>query len=1390
MHRPIETISIVVLTLVLISSAYPLSDADVPMVWPFPDIQGTIHIDGEEQLEAFVASMGFGGDGTEHYPYRIADLIVDAGGGTDCLFIKGVQSHIVIEDCMFLNASSTGAGESVGSGLCLADCSNVTIDNITASNCRYGLRISKCERVTVNGSRLDDNSVGVLIGSSQNVNLSFCFATDSCSEGIMLIGCNDTRIVGNTVLDNDFGIYAGGCTDVRILNNTCIGNDDHGIRLDGCTECAVTGNVIAYNDDGISLNKLSNFNNISDNRIRDCRDYAISIAGSVENVLMSNIMTNCSIYLIDRDIWNHQIDSSNTVNGGPVVQLMHFDGRGELWTEGGQLFLYQVRNITFAGMDLSRTSVSVLMYGCANVSFDGIVLNDVIYHGMIIWGCSGLRMRGLTFSNTLIPIEAKESSMEVVSSRFENAVFGIDTRYNRGVRIAECTFASVDSPVVVTYGNCEIANCSITGSYTGIYSAGSNEVLITGCTVMGVGTGIAVMGSVECTVKDCIVVDIGGNGIILKNDGGRSCSTIVGNVISNVGAAGLLLQDHASVREFASNVESNRISKCMAGGLVLDDVEWVEISDNYLLHCNGVGIDIREGADLSFHGNVLVGCILTVGEYRKVERTNVTMDNTVDGLPMVVMVRERDRMLRIRTKVGQVLVLDSTNVTLEGPIMERTLRGIDILKSVDVTLLNASVIGQGIHCYASTGYIRACEISSCSGAGITLDSCSRMTIEDSAITGCISGILFKGRTRYCSVLRSNISGNSVGILVKDRWDRSEIFGNFFLNNTYHAIKVLEPHDEASSASIDSNLFAFNNGSGRDKEPDKVQAFDPGNDRWANNYWLDHTDTADGADVMSEPYFLGGGAADWTPLRRIPAPILPPPDANTTRAMHLNDTSVCVEWKGVSNRSMIPVRGYVVRARAEGVYPVIATAGADATSCYVEKEPWEYYSVSTISDLGESVLSEWIGPAIEYDAPLLFPGVNGTSYWNSTHISFPLIVREETDVAMIRVLIDDERTYLWSRNETGGAMPKVIIRGPDPFPSENTYSFNVSIDGLSEGTHRIFLEAKDHFGNIGWRNLSAIVDLSRPSVRITNPLDGSVLFGREVDISFEISDRISGIAVRSMDINGRNIELGMNETSYIANLSTGEIAEGGNVIVLRAIDRAGNEAEHVSRFILNNTPAILDYRSPVGEDVKRDAPLIVHFSRPIKPNTLTFSIKKTGGENFPTAAAVFDRENMGFMVDHDPFDPGTEYAVHIRIDDEVGNRIEETWSFRTREPDPSPVQKVRGRVLTKDGRPLVGVDVLEMSVLMAVTDLDGGFDIALQKGEHWLTFRKPGFKDHRVTVQVDRGEVVTLEDIVMELRDEDWPFMIQISIAMFAVLAVATVMILYIRIGRRHLSKEE
>jgi parallel beta-helix repeat protein len=275
----------------------------------------------------------------------------------------------------------------------------------------------------------------------------------------------------------------GNSTGVLILNrngvtvrNMNISNFGYGIKL------------IADIYLGGSSSNISLFDNIlTDN------DYGILISSSSNSVLRNNIMNNNTRNFGVQDKYTQDIDSSNTVNGKPVIYWVNQQDR-TVPSGAGYVALVNCTNIIVQDLNLAANGQGVALVHTTDSTVTASHITDMD-SGIYLQESSGNTIYENTLTNSGYGIRGEAPSNNNISSNDitnnENGIYFTGTSENNLISANTVTANTVDGIYLWGSRNTDIAGNTVADNIeNGIVFFESSNNRIAGNSITGCSNGI------------------------------------------------------------------------------------------------------------------------------------------------------------------------------------------------------------------------------------------------------------------------------------------------------------------------------------------------------------------------------------------------------------------------------------------------------------------------------------------------------------------------------------------------------------------------------------------------------------------------------------------------------------------------------------------------------------------------------------------------------------------------------------------------------------------------------------------------------------------------------------------------------------------------------------
>jgi parallel beta-helix repeat protein len=301
----------------------------------------------------------------------------------------------VLEGCSFMingNQPSAYTGLEINqsntvNGLPVIYLRNADMGNAAVLNDAGQLILGNVSNVKIIEQRLENGTVGVILGYCSNVTIENCMIADQHGFGVHSFISNGTKIINSTIRNADYGVYLIFSSNLWIANNSF--QDMH--------------------INGIFLDYSSNNAQIENNLIVGGARGGIMVSRSIFERIEGNALYNTSIEMQylgflgyppgTPDAFASNEMSGNTVNGRPLYFLVGTDmGGASLPLDAGQIILVNVTNGRVSGLDLSNQTTGLQCY-FSNVTVDNCTFfNDQIC-GLSMGACGSSTIRDNLFKD-------------------------------------------------------------------------------------------------------------------------------------------------------------------------------------------------------------------------------------------------------------------------------------------------------------------------------------------------------------------------------------------------------------------------------------------------------------------------------------------------------------------------------------------------------------------------------------------------------------------------------------------------------------------------------------------------------------------------------------------------------------------------------------------------------------------------------------------------------------------------------------------------------------------------------------------------------------------------------------------------------------------------------
>ncbi|GEM_PF-2685120 len=478
------------------------------------------------------------------------------------------------------------------------------------------------------------------------------------NSGIYIYNTTNGEIRDNDpITNNDFGIRMVNSQENLVINNNVSENegegwnDGHGIYIENSDSNSFENNTISESEDIGMLVEASDYNDFLNNEVSYNGEFGIILRDTIGNEFEDNEMIDDGIWFEGDEMENwdsHTIDESNTVNEDPIYYWVE-ESDDTVPDDAGQIILVNSTGVTIEDQHISETDVGItLAYSNENTITDNTVL-DNFWHGIHLEESH----RNDLVDNT---VEENEHGIFFLYSS-ENTIIDNEVHYNdwHGISLRDFSMSNTISE------NNATNNGVVQTAANAIYLRDdSNENLVTNNTLSENPRGIFIRETSDNHIENNTVTDNEDSGIrlFIENENNK----VINNYLENSGE-----RHGIGVHRSDSN----------------------EIIDNTILDHEEYAIEIEgDSEDLYISGNEMVqGGLGLSGTILEGYNTHeIHENNTVNGDPVYYW-RDQDGG-EIPSDAGQVILSNSTDVTVDGLEVSNASMGINLGFSEDITITN------------------------------------------------------------------------------------------------------------------------------------------------------------------------------------------------------------------------------------------------------------------------------------------------------------------------------------------------------------------------------------------------------------------------------------------------------------------------------------------------------------------------------------------------------------------------------------------------------------------------------------------------------------------------------------------------------------------------------
>jgi parallel beta-helix repeat protein len=263
----------------------------------------------------------------------------------------------------------------LGAGI-LVDEPNCNIAGNDIIDSKYGVCLRSSGNVTLRDNNISGNDVNLMIDGDSLSHFINNIDTPNTVDGktVHYLVNEENWVINSSLSDVGF-LALVNCTNMTV-QNLSLDNNGQGILLANTTDSTVTGNSITNNQEGIRMFASSN------------------------NVFRNNNIDNNTFKLWIQNGSENDIDTSNTVDGKPIIYWVNQHDR-TVPSDAGYVALINCTDILARNLNISGNMQGILLVSTTNsLIMESRLSNN--YYGIQLEECSDVTITGNCIENNQI----------------------------------------------------------------------------------------------------------------------------------------------------------------------------------------------------------------------------------------------------------------------------------------------------------------------------------------------------------------------------------------------------------------------------------------------------------------------------------------------------------------------------------------------------------------------------------------------------------------------------------------------------------------------------------------------------------------------------------------------------------------------------------------------------------------------------------------------------------------------------------------------------------------------------------------------------------------------------------------------------------------------------
>ena len=253
------------------------------------------------------------------------------------------------------------------------------------------------------------------------------------------------------------------------------------------------------------------------------------------------------------------------------------------------------------------------------------------------------------------------------------------------------------------------------------------------------------------------------------------------------------------------------------------------------------------------------------------------------------------------------------------------------------------------------------------------------------------------------------------------------------------------------------------------------------------------------------------------------------------------------------------------------------------------------------------------------------------------------------------------TVKWTAGDAISGIAKVEISTDGTIWTDVT-GINSDTLALSDGSHTVYVRAKDNAGNTNMTSVTFTVDTLKPAVSILTPINGSYNNTGSVLLSWTASDSGSGLSGTEISTDG------ISWTTVNGNSRTLTLEDGAYTLRVKVTDNAGNVNEAIVNVTVDTALPEVALFSPTGGERINSSSVTVQWTSSGTGSPISSTEIKIDGNDWTTVTG--SAYSVSSLADG-------SHTILVKVTDAAGNVKETSVTFTVDTKGPTIIHNASG-----------------------------------------------------------------------------------------------------------------